>query len=242
MNAPLPTQQYYVAAAGRFPRTSSPPRASVYNAPVRGVFITFEGVEGSGKSTQVELLCRHLADRGVAVVATREPGGTRLGERVRDILLDPAADPVPLSELFLLEAARAQLVATVIAPALAAGTVVISDRFADSSVAYQGAARGLGNEVADALNAAACGATVPDLTVLLDIDVGRALERARTRPSTTAGNRRFEDEALAFHAGVARGYRELARRHPERVRTVSADGPPAEVHRRVLAALAGVLP
>jgi dTMP kinase len=209
---------------------------------VRGAFITFEGVEGSGKSTQAELLRRHLAGRGVTVVSTREPGGTRLGERVRDILLDPAADPVPLSELFLLEAARAQLVATVIAPALAAGAVVISDRFADSSLAYQGAARGLGSEVVAALNAAACGATVPDRTVLLDIDVARALARARARASTTAGNRRFEDEAIAFHAGVARGYRELAGRHPERVRTVAADGSPEQVHRRVLAALAGVLP
>lgn len=209
---------------------------------MRGVFVTFEGIEGSGKSTQVELLARHLAERGTAVATTREPGGTPLGERVRAILLDPASDPVPLSELFLLEAARAQLVARVIEPALAAGTTVLSDRFADSSTAYQGAARGLGGEVVATLNAAACGATRPDRTVLLDLDVDTALARARSRPSTTAANRRFEDEALAFHRSVAAGYREAARREPGRFRVVDAAGAPAAVHRRVLLALGDLLP
>ena len=213
-----------------------------YNAPVSGVFITFEGIEGSGKSTQVALLARHLEGRGVAVVTTREPGGTRLGERVRDILLDPASDPVPLSELFLLEAARAQLVARVIAPALREGKVVLSDRFADSSSAYQGAARGLGHTVVTALNEAACGTTVPARTILLVLEVEPALERARSRPSTTASNRRFEDEALAFHRLVAAGYRDMARREPARVRVVDGAGTPEVVHRRVLAALAGLLP
>jgi dTMP kinase len=210
--------------------------------PMRGVFITFEGIEGSGKSTQVGLLADHLTAGGASVVTTREPGGTPLGERVRDILLDPASDPVPMSELFLLEAARAQLVALVIAPALAAGRTVLSDRFADSSVAYQGAARGLGAGVVDTLNAAACGTTLPVRTVLLDLDVEVALERARSRPSTTAGNRRFEDEAAAFHRRVASGYLDLARRQPERVRVVDAAGSPAEVHRRVLRAVEDLLP
>jgi dTMP kinase len=218
------------------------PSRSDYNAPMGGVFITFEGIEGSGKSTQVELLLRHLVARGTAVVTTREPGGTPLGERVRDILLDPAGDPVPMSELFLLEAARAQLVARVIAPALAAGSTVLSDRFADSSQAYQGAARGLGSEVVSALNVAACGATLPARTVLLDLPVEVALERARSRPSTTASNRRFEDEALAFHRRVADGYRELARREPARVRLVDAAGAPEDVHRRVLLVLEDLLP
>ena len=215
---------------------------SDYNTPVRGFFITFEGIEGSGKSTQVGLLADHLTARGVSVVTTREPGGTPLGERVRDILLDPASDPVPMSELFLLEAARAQLVARVIAPALAAGRTVLSDRFADSSLAYQGAARGLGAGVVDTLNAAACGATLPVRTVLLNLDVEVALERARSRPSTTASNRRFEDEAVAFHRRVAAGYLELAGRQRERVRVVNAAGSPDEVHARVLRALEDLLP
>ena len=219
-----------------------PSSRSVYNAAVSGVFVTFEGVEGSGKSTQVELLVRHLAARGARVLTTREPGGTPLGERVRAILLDPESDPVPMSELFLLEAARAQLVARVIAPALAAGSTVLSDRFADSSAAYQGAARGLGEAVVAALNAAACGTTRPTRTVVLDLGVELALERARSRASTTASNRRFEDEALAFHRLVAAGYRELALREPERVRLVDASGSPEEVHRRVLHELEDLLP
>jgi len=215
---------------------------SVYNATVHGVFVTFEGIEGSGKSTQVELLVRRLAARGERVLTTREPGGTPLGERVRAILLDPDSDPVPMSELFLLEAARAQLVARVIAPALAAGAFVLSDRFADSSQAYQGAARGLGDGVVAALNAAACGATTPVRTVVLDLDVETALARARSRPSTTAANRRFEDEALAFHRLVAAGYRDLARREPARVRLVDASGTPEVVHERVVRALEDLLP
>ena len=219
-----------------------PSSRSGYNAPVRGLFITFEGIEGSGKSTQVGLLAAYLTARGASVVTTREPGGTPLGERVRDILLDPASDPVPMSELFLLEAARAQLVARVIAPALAAGRTVLSDRFADSSVAYQGAARGLGAGVVDTLNAAACGATLPIRTLVLDLDVDIALGRARSRPSTTASNRRFEDEAVAFHRRVASGYLELARHQGERVRVVDAAGSQDEVHGRVLRALEDLLP
>jgi dTMP kinase len=206
------------------------------------MLITFEGIEGSGKSTQVALLERFLLARGADVVTTREPGGTRLGERVRDILLDPQSDPVPLSELFLLEAARAQLVATVVAPAQAAGRIVVSDRFADSSAAYQGSARELGVEVVAALNRIACGTVRPDRTLVLDLPVEVALARARSRHTTTAGNRRFEDEALAFHHQVAAGYRELAARETERVRLVDASGAPHQVHERVLAALADLLP
>jgi len=213
-----------------------------YNPSVRGIFITFEGIEGSGKSTQVALLVRFLAARGADVLTTREPGGTRLGERVRDILLDPVSDPVPLSELFLLEAARAQLVASVIAPALAAGRIVVSDRFADSSAAYQGTARALGADMVATLNAVACGAVVPTRTLVLDLPVEVALTRARSRPTTTADNSRFEDEAIAFHRQVANGYREVAQRDPGRVRLVDASGTPEQVHDRVLRELADVLP
>jgi dTMP kinase len=208
----------------------------------RGFFVTFEGVEGTGKTTQLGLLADYLARRGVAAVATREPGGTPLGERLRGLLLDPAGDPVALAELLMLEAARAQLVARVVEPALAAGRWVLSDRFADSSLAYQGGARRLAPGTVRRLNALACGDTVPDRTIVLELPVEVALARARRRPTTTAANRRFEDEAMAFHRAVARAYRALARREPARVCLVDGSGTPAQVHERVVAAVADLLP
>jgi dTMP kinase len=208
----------------------------------RGRFVTFEGVEGTGKTTQLGLLADYLSRRGVATVATREPGGTPLGERLRGLLLDPAGDPVALAELLMLEAARAQLVARVVAPALAAGRWVLSDRFADSSLAYQGGARRLAPATVRRLNALACGDTVPDRTIVLELPVEVALARARRRPTTTAANRRFEDEAMVFHRAVARAYRNLARREPSRVRLVDGSGTPAQVHERVVAAVADLLP
>lgn len=208
----------------------------------RGRFITFEGIEGCGKTTQLLLLASHLKHRGMTVVTTREPGGTPLGEQVRDVLLDPRLTPIPLVELFLLEAARAQLVASVIAPALESGKFVLSDRFADSSLAYQGGARRLPRTTVQRLNELACAGIVPDRTLVFDLDVELALGRARERPSTGPDNRRFEDEALAFHRAVAEAYRELALSEPGRVSIVDAWGTPEEVHERTLAALAGVLP
>jgi len=208
----------------------------------RGRFITFEGIEGCGKTTQLLLLASHLKHRGMTVVTTREPGGTPLGEQVRDVLLDPRLTPIPLVELFLLEAARAQLVASVIAPALESGKFVLSDRFADSSLAYQGGARRLPRTTVQRLNELACAGIVPDRTLVFDLDVELALGRARERPSTGPDNRRFEDEALAFHRAVAEAYRELALSESGRVSIVDAWGTPEEVHERTLAALAGVLP
>ena len=207
----------------------------------RGRFITFEGIEGCGKTTQLLLLASHLKHRGVTVVTTREPGGTPLGERVRKVLLDPQLSPMPLVELFLLEAARAQLVAEVIAPALESGKFVLSDRFADSSLAYQSGARRLPRTTVQRLNELACAGLVPDRTLIFNLDVELALARARERPSTSADNRRFEDEVLSFHRAVAESYRELALAEPTRVAIVDAFGTPEEVHERTLAALAGVL-
>jgi len=207
-----------------------------------GRLVTFEGIEGSGKTTQLHLLAEYLRRREVAVVTTREPGGTPLGERIRALLLDPNLKPTPVAELFLLEAARAQLVATVIGPALREGAFVVSDRFADSSLAYQGEARALGGEMVARLNATACGAVAPDRTLVFDLDVSIALSRARSRASTTATNRRFEDEEVAFHRAVAHAYLDLAKRDPGRVRVVDAAGTRDEVFRRTLASLDGVLP
>ncbi len=208
----------------------------------RGRLITFEGIEGCGKSTQAQLLLRRLTERGCPVVTTREPGGTQLGERIRDLLLDPGLAPTAVGELFLLEAARSQVVAEVVAPALAAGAYVLSDRFADSSVAYQAGARGIDRAVVERLNALACGGIVPDRTLVFDIDVALALSRARSRLSTNAGNRRFEDEALHFHQAVAAAYRELAAREPGRVVLVDASGTEDQVGARTLAAVADLLP
>ncbi|HUK12531.1 MAG TPA: dTMP kinase [Thermoanaerobaculaceae bacterium] len=225
------------------PSGTGPASARCYNLPVsRGHFVTFEGIEGSGKTTQLQLVAEHLRRCGVAVVTTREPGGTPLGERIRDLLLDPRLTPTPAAELFLLEAARAQLVAAVIGPALREGAFVLADRFADSSLAYQGAARSLGVEMVARLNAIACGAVVPDRTLVFDLDVGIALSRARSRASTTATNRRFEDEEVAFHRAVAHAYLELARRDPGRLRIVDAAGTREDVFNRTLASLDGVLP
>jgi dTMP kinase len=209
---------------------------------VPGRLITFEGVEGCGKTTQLLLLASHLQRRGITVVTTREPGGTPLGERVRDLLLDPRVVPVAAAELFLFEAARAQVVADVIAPALEAGTAVLADRFSDSSVAYQGGARGLPGATVARLNELACGGLVPDRTLVFDLDVELAFARARRRPSTTAENSRFEDEALAFHQAVAGAYRALAGREPRRVVIVDGRGTPEEVHERTRAAVADLFP
>jgi dTMP kinase len=208
----------------------------------RGRLITFEGVEGCGKTTQLLMLDRYLKARGETVVTTREPGGTPLGEGIRRMLLDPSLRPTPLSELFLLEAARAQLVADVIVPALDAGSFVLSDRFADSSLAYQGGARHLPRVTVEQLNTLACAGLVPDRTLVFELDVELALGRARGRPGTRPDNRRFEDEALDFHHAVAEAYRRLAEEQPRRVVIIDSRGTPEEVHRRTLTALAGVLP
>lgn len=201
---------------------------------MRGRFISFEGIEGCGKSTQHRMLTDHLRRRGIQVLSTREPGGTPLGEALRTILLDPAHTPTSLAELLVLEASRTQLVSTVIAPALERGEWVLSDRFADSSSAYQGSARRLGLDTVTVLNEVACGSTWPDRTLVLDLDVEAAVQRARRRPTTTAGNRRFEDEELEFHRAVAAGYLELAAREPGRIRVVDASGSEDEVFARVL--------
>lgn len=207
-----------------------------------GRFITFEGIEGCGKSTQATLLARELAARGVSVVATREPGGTDLGEDLRNILMARGREMAPLAELFLMEAARAQHTAQVIRPALSRGAWVVCDRYADSSTAYQGGGRGLDPALVEGVNRIACDGLTPHRTVLLDLPVAEGLARARGRASTTAANCRFEDEDLAFHQAVADAYAELAAREPSRIVVVDGRGTPQQVQRRVLDAMTGMLP
>ncbi len=204
----------------------------------RGWFITFEGGEGTGKSTQIEMLAEHLRERGLTVLVTREPGGTPLAEAVRAVLLDPTLDPDGLTELFLLEAARRDHVEWVVRPAVARGEVVLSDRYADSSTVYQGMVRGVGVERVVELNRIATGGLDPDLTVVLDFDHEAGLLRARSRNAEGDGSEsRLDDEPSAFHRRVREGFLHLARTSPDRVRVVSAEGDSHEVFSNVLAVL-----
>jgi dTMP kinase len=199
-------------------------------APARGWFIAFEGVEGAGKTTQLDLLRQELEVRGHEVVATREPGGTPVGERIRAILLDPvAADLEPRTEALLFAAARAQLVEQVIRPALDRGAVVLCDRYLDSSLAYQGEARGLGRDWVEQVNRWATAGLLPHLVVLLDLDPAAGLARGGGRRD------RIEDQTLEFHRAVRRGFRTLAAEQPDRFLVVDAAQPADQVAGQVRA-------
>jgi dTMP kinase len=192
---------------------------------MRGLFVTFEGIDRSGKTTQARLLTEALGDDALGV---REPGGTPAGEVVRDLLKDAAVPLGGEAEALLFAAARAELVAQLIRPALEAGRVVVSDRFLDSSLAYQGGARGLGVDEVERINRFATGGLVPDLTFLLEIDPLAAAGRA-------GESDRFEDEGAALQQAVLEAYERLVAADPERWRRVDATRPPEHVHADVLA-------
>jgi dTMP kinase len=194
---------------------------------VSGLFVTLEGIDRSGKTTQARMLCDALGDDCLPV---REPGGTPVGERVRDVLKDPGIEMGPEAEALLFAAARAELVSNVIKPALTEGRVVVSDRFLDSSLAYQGHARGLGVEEVERINRFATGGLTPDLTILLSIDPANAAARSGEAD-------RFEDEGERLQRAVLAAYEELADADPDRWRRIDADRPPDEVHAEVLAAV-----
>jgi dTMP kinase len=194
---------------------------------VSGLFVTFEGIDRSGKTTQARMLCEALGDDALQV---REPGGTPVGERVRELLKDPDVEIGPEAEALLFAAARAELVSGVIRPALAEGRVVVSDRFLDSSLAYQGHARGLGVEEVERINRFATRGLVPDLTILLWIDPVAAATRAGEVD-------RFEDEGDRLQRVVLAAYDELATADPSRWRRIDADRPPDDIHAEVLAAV-----
>ena len=206
----------------------------------RGWLITFEGLDGCGKSTQLERLARTLREQNVAVTATREPGGTATGERIRQLLLDTKTSGLnPVAEMALMFACRSQHVEEVILPALRAGQIVLCDRFTDSTEAYQGAGRGLGSEAVLVLHRILCGNLRPDLTILMDSDLASSVERARRRNqgrggSETSDENRFELENRAFFARVQAAYREIARREPERVVIIDARGTPEETHGKIV--------
>lgn len=204
------------------------------------MFITLEGPEGSGKSTQIALLAAWLRARGVDVVTTREPGGTAIGDQIRRVVHDVANhNLVPTAEILLYSASRAQLVAELIRPALALGQVVLCDRYADSTFAYQGYGRGLDLAALRVVTALATGGLRPDCTFLLDIAVERGLAR---RHHDEVELNRMDLQALEFHQRVRAGYHELAAQEPARWRMIDADRPPAAIQNDLRAALAELLP
>ena len=206
----------------------------------RGFFLTFEGLDGSGKSTQLRKLAEWLeAECGEEIVLTRQPGGTRIGDSIRKLLLDSRTENLaPNAELGLMFSDRAQCIAEVIAPALSQGKIVLCDRFTDSTVAYQGGGRELGSEIVLDLHKTICGGLQPDLTLLLLPDFDRSLDRARRRNARTADKKcdenRFEREDELFYRRVFDKYREIARRAPLRVVVIDGDQSIQQVHDRIV--------
>ncbi|MGA7257130.1 MAG: dTMP kinase [Terracidiphilus sp.] len=209
----------------------------------RGVFITFEGLDGSGKSTQLNRLAAWMRKRGQDPVVTRQPGGTAAGDRIRELLLDSrSAGVAPMTEMALMFADRAQAIAEVIEPALASGRVVLCDRWTDSTEAYQGGGRQLGSQAVLELHRLICGGLQPDLTVLLLPALQASLDRARRRndrAATTDGpdENRFEREQLAFYRRVWQKYREIAARDSARVIAIEGDLSIEEVHVQIVEAV-----
>jgi dTMP kinase len=214
--------------------------------PRRGKFITFEGLDGTGKSTQLRKLAAALRAARHTVVETREPGGTDTGEKIRRVLLDSKTQGLsPMAEMALMFASRAQHIAEVIQPALEHGQIVLCDRFTDSTEAYQGYGRKLGSEDVLTLHRVLCGNLQPDLTILLDSDPGLSIGRARRRNQRVNnrahknGNKsgdenRFEQQTRVFFARVHAGYRAIAARETQRVVQVDASGSPGQTHRKIL--------
>jgi dTMP kinase len=197
---------------------------------MKGVFLSFEGIEGTGKSTQARLLADCLRDQGYTVVKTAEPGGTQISLKIRELLLSLDSRGMDhVTELLLYNAARVQHIKEVIAPSLARGEIVITDRFSDSTLAYQGYGRGIDRQVIDALDAVSTGCMRPDLTVLLDVDVETGLRRNKEMNK----NDRLELEDIAFHQRVRRGFYEIAAAEPERVRVIPCSDSIEAVHRAV---------
>jgi len=187
----------------------------------RGLFINFEGMDGCGKTTQMKRLAARLRESGREVVETVEPGGTRIGNQIRAILLDPGNQEMfPTAEMLLYFAARAQNVDEIIVPALKQGKIVLSDRFTDSTMAYQGLGRGLGEDVVNSLDAVACRGLKPDLTILVDIDLETSLDRARARNREKSNADRMDEQSAEFHDRVRASYLKMAAREPRRFRVI----------------------
>jgi dTMP kinase len=201
---------------------------------VSGAFLTFEGIDGCGKSTQLRLVASELRLRGLEVVATREPGGTALGNRLREALLDKEESVDPLAELLIFAADRAQHVRSLVHPALEMGHIVLSDRYADATVAYQGAGRGFPSELIAEVVALATGGLKPDLTLIFDLSVAEGIARAQRRTGGGSHGDRLDSEDVAFYTRVRNAYLEMAKAEPERIRIIDASGSTDETHTRVM--------
>lgn len=198
---------------------------------MEGIFITMEGPDGSGKTTQIELLKEYLETKGYDIIITREPGGTAISEAIREIILNPEYEEMSyMTELLLYASARAQLVNQVIKPALDAGKAVICDRFVESSAVYQGIGRGLGVETVYDVNSYALGDVKPKLTIFMDLDADEGIKRKRNQTDLD----RMEKEDLTFHKRVVEGYRQLAQLYPERIVPINATLPIEEIHSMII--------
>jgi dTMP kinase len=238
-------------AGARHPQSHSPivsaylppAPAIISDVPARGKFITFEGLDGSGKSTQLDKLARSLRAHGVSVTITREPGGTAAGEKIREVILHSSTSGLSYqTEMALMFASRAQHIHEIILPALAEGRIVLCDRFTDSTEAYQGGGRKLGTKPVLQLHGILCGNLQPDLTILLDNEVSFSVDRARRRnrkhkdaksdrgTDKDKDENRFEQESRAFFGRVRHAYLAIAAREPHRVHIVNARGTPSETH------------
>ena len=201
---------------------------------MQGKFITFEGIDGSGKSTQLRMLTGDLRQRGVDLIATHEPGGTPLGRRLREAFLETEETVAPIAELLLFAADRAQHVEFLIKPALAQGRTVISDRYADATFAYQGAGRGFPVETVNEIIQLATGGLKPDLTLFFDISVENAIRRMTERHEIGEGKNRMDAESGDFYANVRKAYLTVAEKEPERFKVLDANGSIEETHTKVV--------
>ena len=205
---------------------------------MRGKFITIEGTDGSGKSTQIELLMDYLRKKGADVIFTREPGGTQISEKIREIILDVNnSEMTGITEALLYAAARSQHVEEKIIPAIEAGKIIICDRFVDSSIAYQGAARGLGAEKIMGINEAALHGIMPDMTLFFDLSPEKGILRKKNERALD----RLEKEKMDFHEKVYEGYKNLCKKYPERIKPIDADRSIDEVHSEVIEVIDGLL-
>lgn len=208
---------------------------------MQGKFITFEGIDGSGKSTQLRMLAGELLSRGLDVLTTREPGGTPLGRRLREAFLETEETVAPIAELLLFAADRAQHVELLIKPALEEGRIVISDRYADATFAYQGAGRGFSEATVNQVIKLATGGLKPDLTLFFDISVEKAFERTHTRNESGEQKNRMDLETAEFYAEVRNSYLRIAEREPKRFKIIDANGSIDEIQKNVLGVVAKFL-
>lgn len=201
---------------------------------MQGKFITFEGIDGSGKSTQLRMLAGDLRQRGIDVITTCQPGGTPLGRRLREAFLETEETVAPMAELLLFAADRAQHVEFLIKPALAEGRIVLSDRYADATFAYQGAGRGFDEKTVNQIIKLATGGLKPDLTIFFDISIETALGRMSTRGESGEKTNRMDFETAEFYTRVREAYLSIAKREPKRFRVVDSSGSIEEIHARLL--------